>query len=332
MQFWVSVAFSGFWRLKCSKVRWAAIFNPPQYIRKYSIHDHTSSICSRKRSSWRVAITIVLITIKFLSSSNCNSLQVATNKWKGNSKVCHGLDFNSEYIWVWGLWGLDFRLRNNILNIPSKPNPPYFVFPKGIFFYKSEKSPAACRVWWYSGTLFYIYIHFYVAVIFLYLQEIYYIHVEFGVVAVRISWSLKYLDKKVIYGKRKLFPSISIGILRVVLKGQFYISKESVISYIFSLRGIGKGSSQSFVTSYPNIQHSPNYGSTRSNLYHQHKSLRLYYITVSTRNRVISFFLPLNISTINWRQDRESNRLTRKSNNVKTALALVVLQNAKVLK
>ena len=136
----------------------------------------------------------------------------------------------------------------------------------------------------------YIYIYFYGAVIFFYLQEIYYIHFEIGVVAVRISWSLKYLDKKVIYGKRKLFPSISIGILRVVLKGQFYISKESVISYIFSLRGIGKGSSQSFVTSYPNIQHSPNYGSTRSNLYHQHKSLRLYYITVSTRKRVISFF------------------------------------------
>ena len=139
MQFWVSVAFSGFWRLKCSKVRWAALFNPPQYIRKYSIHDHKSSICSRKRSSWRVAITIVLITIKFLSSSNCNSLQVATNKWKGNSKVCHGLDFNSEYIWVWGLWGLDFRLRNNILNIPSKPNPSFSFFPKESFFISQKK-------------------------------------------------------------------------------------------------------------------------------------------------------------------------------------------------
>ena len=145
MQFWVSVAFSGFWRLKCSKVRWAAIFNPPQYIRKFSIHDHKSSICSRKRSSWRVAITILLITIKFLSSSNCNSLQVATNKWKGNSKVCHGLDFKSEYIWVWGLWGLDFRLRNNILNIPSKPNPSYFVFPEGTKVRKKSCS-LSCMV------------------------------------------------------------------------------------------------------------------------------------------------------------------------------------------
>ena len=151
MQFWVSVAFSGFWRLKCSKVRWAAIFNPPQYIRKFSIHDHKSSICSRKRSSWTVAITIVLITIKFLSS-NCNSLQVATNKWKGNSKVCHGLDFNSKYIWVWGLWGLDFRLRNNILNIPSKPNPSYLWWYSGILFYINTFI-CSCEIFLFAGNL-----------------------------------------------------------------------------------------------------------------------------------------------------------------------------------
>ena len=103
-----SVAFSGFWRLKCS-----GSF-------PYSFHTHKSSISATKSHPEKDHPEHWFHHHLYRHVNRCamwNFLPSNVSyKWKVNSKLCHELDFNSEYIWIWSLWGLSLRLRNNIFN------------------------------------------------------------------------------------------------------------------------------------------------------------------------------------------------------------------------